>query len=145
MTVSDAELLQKARDAMKHAYIPYSKFPVGAAILTDDDTVIVGVNCENASYGATICAERNAITTALAQGYRKFKAIAVATELKEPGSPCGICRQFLIEFGNYKVILGSSTSANVVYTTTAELLPHAFTPASLDNHAHETLGKNTLQ
>ncbi|KIH52500.1 putative cytidine deaminase [Ancylostoma duodenale] len=103
------------------------------------------VNCENASYGATICAERNAITTALAQGYRKFKAIAVATELKEPGSPCGICRQFLIEFGNYKVILGSSTSANVVYTTTAELLPHAFTPASLDNHAHETLGKNTLQ
>ncbi|KAK6726366.1 hypothetical protein RB195_004589 [Necator americanus] len=138
MPVSDEMLLKKAKEVMKHAYCPYSKFPVGAAILTDDDTIIVGVNCENASYGGTICAERNAMTTALAQGYRKFKAIAVATELEKPGSPCGICRQFLIEFGNYRVILGSSTSDNVMKITTAELLPHAFTPAALDDHAVET-------
>ncbi|EYC21021.1 hypothetical protein Y032_0020g187 [Ancylostoma ceylanicum] len=60
-------------------------------------------NCENASYGGTICAERNAITTALSKGYRKFKAIAVVTELQEPASPCGMCRQFLVEFGNCRV------------------------------------------
>ncbi|WKX89828.1 hypothetical protein Q1695_009016 [Nippostrongylus brasiliensis] len=103
MRVSDEELLQQARDVAKNAYCRYSKFPVGAALLTDDDNVVLGVNCENASYGATVCAERNALTTALTLGYRKFKAIAIATELEEPASPCGICRQFLIEFGNYKV------------------------------------------
>ncbi|KAK6046834.1 putative cytidine deaminase [Cooperia oncophora] len=77
MTVTDEQLLQEAREVMKHAYCPYSKFPVGAALLTEDDTIILGVNCENASYGGTICAERNAVTTALTKGYRKFKAIAV--------------------------------------------------------------------
>ncbi|VDM82306.1 unnamed protein product [Strongylus vulgaris] len=77
MPVNDEDLVQKARDIMKNAYCPYSKFPVGAAILAEDGSVIVGVNCENASYGGTICAERNAMTTALAQGHRKFKAIAV--------------------------------------------------------------------
>ncbi|RCN45509.1 cytidine and deoxycytidylate deaminase zinc-binding region [Ancylostoma caninum] len=65
--------------------------------------VKIKINCENASYGGGICAERNAMTTALAQGHRKFKAIAVATELNDPGSPCGICRQFLSEFGEFKV------------------------------------------
>ncbi|WKY02704.1 hypothetical protein Q1695_016177 [Nippostrongylus brasiliensis] len=83
--------------------IPYSKFPVGAALLTADDTVVVGANCENASYGGTICAERNAVTTALSKGYRKFKAIAIVSELEEPITPCGMCRQFLIEFGEYRV------------------------------------------
>ncbi|CAJ0596229.1 unnamed protein product [Cylicocyclus nassatus] len=135
MPVSDEELMQKARDIMKNAYCPYSKFPVGAAILTANDSIVVGVNCENASYGGAICAERNAMTTALAEGHRKFKAIAVATELKDPSSPCGMCRQFLIEFGNFRVILGSSINKNIMNTTTKELLPHAFTPADLDDHA----------
>ncbi|KIH61639.1 putative cytidine deaminase [Ancylostoma duodenale] len=92
MPVSDKELLQKARDVMKNAYCSGYR-----------STKIFPVNCENASYGGGICAERNAMTTALAQRYRKFKAIAVATELNEPGSPCGICRQFLSEFGEFKV------------------------------------------
>ncbi|KHJ99421.1 cytidine deaminase [Oesophagostomum dentatum] len=140
MAVSDSDLLKKAKDIMKQAYCPYSKFPVGAALLTDDDTIILGVNCENASYGGGVCAERNAVTTALTQGYRKFKAIAVATELENPesGSPCGICRQFLIEFGDYEVILGSSVNDKVVKTSTSKLLPYAFTPASLDDHAEQT-------
>ncbi|EPB73813.1 cytidine deaminase [Ancylostoma ceylanicum] len=138
MPVSDKELLDKAKEVMKHAYCPYSKFPVGAAILAEDDSIIVGTNCENASYGGTICAERNAMTTALALGHRKFKAVAVVTELKSPASPCGMCRQFLVEFGNYKVIMGSSTSNNLVTSTLAELIPLAFTPASLEYHAQET-------
>ncbi|XGW23169.1 hypothetical protein V3C99_005426 [Haemonchus contortus] len=137
MGVSDQQLLREARDVMKKAYCPYSKFPVGAALLTDDDTIIVGVNCENASYGGTICAERNAMTTALTKGYRKFKAIAIATELEEPTSPCGMCRQFLIEFGDFKVILGSSRSDKVINTSIASLLPCAFTPAALDQHTEK--------
>uniref|UniRef100_A0A0K0D0R6 CMP/dCMP-type deaminase domain-containing protein n=1 Tax=Angiostrongylus cantonensis TaxID=6313 RepID=A0A0K0D0R6_ANGCA len=82
MGVTDDELLQMARDAMKNAYCPYSEFPVGAALLTDDDTVILGVNCENATYGATVCAERTAVTSALVRGYRKFKAIAIDSFLR---------------------------------------------------------------
>ncbi|PAV77814.1 hypothetical protein WR25_01370 [Diploscapter pachys] len=156
MTVDDEQLLQKAKEVMKHAYIPYSKFPVGAALLTEDDQIIVGgkwilkksnvcsqllANHENASYGGTICAERSAMCAALSQGHRKFKAIAVATELPEPASPCGICRQFLIEFGNYPVILGSTTSNNVKKMQLKELLPLAFTPADLDEHSEMTKEK----
>ncbi|EYC21022.1 hypothetical protein Y032_0020g187 [Ancylostoma ceylanicum] len=69
----------------------------------EEPKAFIVANCENASYGGTICAERNAITTALSKGYRKFKAIAVVTELQEPASPCGMCRQFLVEFGNCRV------------------------------------------
>ncbi|KAK5975657.1 Cytidine deaminase [Trichostrongylus colubriformis] len=137
MGVSDEQLLQQAIDVMKNAYCPYSKFPVGAALLTDDDTIVLGVNCENASYGATICAERSAMTAALTRGYRKFKAIAISTEMEEPASPCGMCRQFLIEFGDFKVILGSSRSNSVTTSSTVSLLPLAFTPVSLDEHSKQ--------
>ncbi|CAI4229459.1 unnamed protein product [Auanema sp. JU1783] len=125
-------LVQKSKDVMKNAYCAYSKFPVGAAILAEDGSVILGANHENASYGGTICAERSAMCAALTAGHRKFKSIAICTELPDPASPCGLCRQFLIEFGNYKVILCSSTSDKLMVTSTKELLPHAFTPASLD-------------
>ncbi|KAJ1366044.1 hypothetical protein KIN20_026559 [Parelaphostrongylus tenuis] len=141
MGVTNEDLLQMARDVMKNAYCPYSKFPVGAALLTDDDAVILGVNCENASYGGTICAERTALTSALAQGYRKFKAIAIAAELDEPCPPCGICRQFLAEFGDYKVISGSSINKEILCTSTLSILPQAFTPAMLEKHtvdSHES-------
>ncbi|VDM51847.1 unnamed protein product [Angiostrongylus costaricensis] len=117
---------------------PYSKFPVGAALLTADDTVIVGANCENASYGGTICAERNAITTALSRGFRQFKTIAVVTQLEEPATPCGMCRQFLIEFGDCRVIMGSSKGDKVNETSLAELLPDAFTPANLETHTEQS-------
>ncbi|KAK5981017.1 Cytidine deaminase [Trichostrongylus colubriformis] len=137
MAVSDDQLIEKAKDVMKHAYCPYSKFPVGAAILTPDNTVIVGANCENASYGGTICAERNAITTALSKGYRKFKTIAVVTELEEPGTPCGMCRQFLIEFGDCRILMGSSKNGNINEADLVDLLPKAFTPAALETHDEE--------
>ncbi|VDM97020.1 unnamed protein product [Thelazia callipaeda] len=96
-------LIQAARDAMSQAYCPYSNFNVGAALLTADDKVITGVNVENASYSAAICAERCALARAVAQGHRKFEAIAVCAAPAEPTPPCGICRQFLIEFGDMKV------------------------------------------
>ncbi|KAJ1370452.1 hypothetical protein KIN20_032176 [Parelaphostrongylus tenuis] len=138
MHVSDEELLSKAKDVMQHAYCPYSKFPVGAALLTADGTVVVGANCENASYGGTICAERNAITTALSKGYRKFEAIAVVTQLEEPATPCGMCRQFLIEFGECRIIMGSSRGSKVTKASLVKLLPNAFTPANLEMHRGES-------
>lgn len=75
------------------SYSPYSKFRVGAALLTEDDQIIIGANIENASYGAAICAERTAMVKALTSGHKKFKAIGVASDLTTPCSPCGICRQ----------------------------------------------------
>ncbi|KAH7699410.1 CDD-1 protein [Aphelenchoides avenae] len=131
----DADALcKKAVNALANAYCPYSKFPVGAALLADDGQVFTGVNVENASYGGTICAERSAIVSAVSAGVRKFKAIAVATQLEEPGSPCGICRQVLVEFGDYAVILCSAKSNKRVETTTFGLLPMAFVPEHLQGY-----------
>ncbi|VDM46906.1 unnamed protein product [Toxocara canis] len=104
MTIDANALVNAAKRAMEKAYCPYSKFRVGAALLTKDGTVITGGNVENASYGGTICAERSAVVRAVAEGHTEFKAIAVAGATAEPISPCGICRQFLVEFGNMQVI-----------------------------------------
>ncbi|KAF1748890.1 hypothetical protein GCK72_025357 [Caenorhabditis remanei] len=142
LTQFEQELVDKAVGAMEKAYCKYSGFKVGAALVCEDGEIIIGANHENASYGATICAERSAMVTALTKGHRKFKLLAVATELEAPCSPCGICRQYLIEYGDYKVILGSSTSDQIIETTTYGLLPYAFTPKSLDDHEKETEERN---
>lgn len=94
------QLMTHARAVLKKSYSPYSKFPVGAAILMKDGTVISGVNVENVSFGATNCAERTAIFTAITQGYQKgdFEAIAVAGETEDFLPPCNICRQVMVEF-----------------------------------------------
>ena len=91
------ELYEKAKAAYVNAYAPYSKLHVGAAILCGDGTVFTGVNVENASYGAGICAERSAAVTAVTQGHRDFRVIAICSDTGEAW-PCGICRQFLYEF-----------------------------------------------
>uniref|UniRef100_A0A0N5AWJ4 Cytidine deaminase n=1 Tax=Syphacia muris TaxID=451379 RepID=A0A0N5AWJ4_9BILA len=135
--MDDKALVAKAIKAMERAYVPYSKFPVGAALLCKDGTVITGANIENSSYGATICAERSAVVRACAEGHRDFVALAVSTELEEPASPCGICRQVLIEFGDFKVIMASSNSDKTIVTSTYGLLPYAFTPKSLEDHAKQ--------
>lgn len=120
-------LLRAALDVRRHAYAPYSKFAVGAALLTTSGEVVSGVNVENASYGMTICAERSAIVAAVSQGIREFTAIAVAT----PGghAPCGACRQVLAEFAPDLLVL----LVNVDRPDQAprqlqlsELLPHGF-------------------
>lgn len=120
------ELYSKALIASKQAYAPYSNFPVGAALLMEDGSVITGANVENRSFGATNCAERTAVFAAVAKGYRTFKAIAIATPAADyPVSPCGICRQVLTEFApaDTLVCFGNSTD-NIVTTTLAEVFPH---------------------
>jgi len=119
------ELYREAKEAMKNAYAPYSEFTVGAALLTKDGRVFTGVNIENASFGATICAERTACVKAVSERYREFAAIAVASS--RGGAPmCGICRQFLSEFApDLKVITGDDED-HLIVTELSELLPDNF-------------------
>lgn len=96
------ELIDKCQKTKEHAYCPYSNFRVGSAVLTDNGQIFTGSNVENASYGLTICGERVAVSKAVSEGHRKFKAIAVCTDLDEFKAPCGACRQFLIEVGRWR-------------------------------------------
>ena len=124
--MTDEKLVALAKEAMEHAYVPYSKFRVGAALLTKDGRVFKGCNIENASYGATNCAERTAIFKAVSEGYREFDAIAVVASSGDYASPCGICRQVLAEFmPDGKVILDSEEKGMVTYLV-RELLPFGF-------------------
>lgn len=121
------KLLAAAKRAQRHAHAPYSKFRVGAALLTRSGKIYTGCNVENASYGLTVCAERVALTKAVSEGHRQFKAIAVVAP-SAALSPCGACRQVLAEFGDLLVVCADSRDARKVrrYRLT-ELLPHAFT------------------
>lgn len=124
--MDDRELYEKAAEAVSRAYAPYSGFHVGAAALTESGEVYQGANMENSSYGASICAERVAMTKALYEGHRSFKAIAVASDGKETAWPCGICRQFIFEFGgDIKVIAGTGPDS-LEACTVSELLAHGF-------------------
>jgi len=119
------KLYEEAQKIAHKAYAPYSKFRVGAALLCEDGTVITGVNVENRSFGLTVCAERNAVFTAVAKGYLRFSALAISTpDSFEPVGPCGACRQVLGEFmtGNTPVRFAGSNQ-NQVNTTIGELLP----------------------
>lgn len=118
-------LFEKALQASKNSYSPYSHFPVGAAILLEDDSIICGCNVENRSYGLTNCAERTAIYTSIAQGHKEIKAIAIAAPKADyPVGPCGACRQVLTEFGKNEtpVIFGPSFEKSVIKTL-GELYP----------------------
>lgn len=123
-------LLNKAAGARKRAYAPYSKFHVGAALLTVGGRVVTGVNVENVSYGLTICAERSALAAAVAGGYRRFKALAVVVPGKKAAMPpCGACLQALAEFcgPDFQIIAGSAASAGGMRVfRLRELLPHVF-------------------
>ncbi len=123
------ELVAWALRAREQAYAPYSRYRVGAAVLAADGTVIPGCNVENASYPATICAERVALTGALARGKRELVALAVVTQ--DGGAPCGICRQVMAELGPEMAVYIADAQGRFRATTVAELLPHAFTGASL--------------
>ncbi len=125
-----AELVQRAVAAMDWAYAPYSKFPVGAALLAASGRIYDGVNVENAAYPAGVCAERTAVFKAVSEGEREFVAVAVAT--RGAGAPCGVCRQVLAEFGyNMTVILADTDGSVRLMTTLAALLPEAFLPQHL--------------
>ncbi|NSW91798.1 MAG: cytidine deaminase [Firmicutes bacterium] len=121
------ELVRTAMEEKTKAYVPYSKFRVGAAVLTENDNIYTGVNIENASYGATICAERTAIIKAVSNGEVKIKALAVSSDGEEIIFPCGICRQVLLEFGDCNtIIICSRNNGEFEVYTLGELLPYAF-------------------
>ncbi|TFK21856.1 cytidine deaminase [Coprinopsis marcescibilis] len=145
-----SELIEAAFAAKKQTYSPYSSFPVGAALLTAEGTIVKGANIENASYGGTICAERTAIVKAVSEGSRHFIGLAVVTNVPSSISPCGMCRQVLREFcandmpillipGDYPRPLKETekpengyTEGGVRETNLAELLPDSFGPEQLE-------------
>ena len=131
-------LLEASKTAREKAYVPYSKFPVGAALLTKDGEVIHGCNIENASFGLTNCAERTAIFKAVSEGKKEFVAIAISGDTEGPISPCGACRQVLAEFcAKDMPVYLTNLKGNVLETTVAELLPGAFTTEDLDYAAKQ--------
>lgn len=125
-------LIDLANEARKRAYVPYSKYRVGAALRTKSGRIFTGVNVENAAYPTTMCAERVAVYKAVSEGEREFDIIAVVTD--NGGSPCGSCRQVLAEFGLETIVLIANGAGELLKEmTVAELLPEAFTPEHLEN------------
>lgn len=123
-------LIDLANTVRQHAYVPYSNYRVGAAVLTKSGHVFTGANVENASYPETMCAERVAIFKAVSEGERDFDAIAVVTD--NGGSPCGGCRQVLVEFGLDTVVLIANGEGKLLKEMTVkDLLPEAFLPEHL--------------
>ena len=126
--MTDRDLLNMAREAAKNAYVPYSHFPVGAALECADGSVFTGCNVENVALGSTICAERTAILKAVSEGRRKFVRIAIYGEGETYCMPCGACRQVMAEFspdGNLEVLCTRSGGRYVSYRLN-QLMPHAF-------------------
>lgn len=127
--MNDEQLIEKATEAQAKAYAPYSRYRVGAALLTRSGRLYTGSNIENASYGLSICAERVAAFKAVADGEREFEAIAVVTE--NGVTPCGACRQVLSEFGpDMKVLVSDSQGHRREYVL-SDLIPDAFAPTDL--------------
>ena len=133
--LSLASLEQTAQRASLNAYAPYSRFPVGAAVLATDGTQHTGCNVENASFGLTICAERAAVFKAVAAGYQTFQCIAIHTPTPAPTAPCGACRQVLREFGPDMTIISTCNGQGRIETTLDQLLPNSFGPEDLNSNA----------
>ena len=124
MDIDKIQLIERAIDAQNKAICPYSNYPVGAALLTDQNKIIIGFNIESKAYPTTLCAERVAIFSAISQGYNKFLAMAVATV--DGGTPCGGCRQIIVEFAKNIPVFVSDSNKNFFETTALELLPKPF-------------------
>jgi len=131
-----SELIRAAKSAAARAYCPYSRFRVGAAVLTDRGEIFSGCNVENASYGLTICAERNAIFQAVAQSPVTLVicAVVVYTPTAAPTAPCGACRQVINEFGPVALVISVCDGPAVIQSRTSDLLPGAFGPSNLATH-----------
>lgn len=129
--MEDKELIEKALEAREKSYSPYSNFKVGAAVYTKSGMVFTGCNIESAAYSPTICAERTAIAKCISEGYSDIEKIAIIGSFENTSYPCGVCRQFIVEFGrDINIICAKSTDDYEVYTI-GELLPNSFGPESL--------------
>ena len=124
--MNDRELLKLAKEASLHAYVPYSGFPVGAALECEDGTIFTGCNVENAAYGDTICAERTALVKAVSEGYTSFTRIAIYGEGKHYCMPCGTCRQMLAEFSPEMEVLCAKAGGGYVSYPLSRLMPYMF-------------------
>ena len=130
--MTDRQLINLAEQASRNAYVPYSHFPVGAALLCGDGRVFTGCNVENAAYGSTICAERTALVKAVSEGRRDgFAALAIAGRSEDYCWPCGACRQMLHEFAPGLRLLVARGDGDFVSTTLDALFPCGFGPKSL--------------
>lgn len=132
------DMVKQAVEVRKKAYVPYSKFQVGSALLTEqDEKVYTGCNIENATYGPTICAERTAIAKAVSDGYLKIKTVVVVAHQESFTAPCGVCRQMLSEFrdsnGDIEIYLTRPTLDKVLCTKLTELLPLSFVSSIIDS------------
>ena len=125
------EMADRAKAISENAYCPYSKFRVGAVVLTGDGQMFEGCNVENSSYGLTICAERNAVFQMVARAKQKIAAVVIYTPTPKPSAPCGACRQVINEFGPDALIMSMCDGPDVLKKKLAELLPDAFGPANL--------------
>lgn len=124
--MDNQELVMLAKKGMEQSYAPYSKFHVGAALLAKDGRVFLGCNVENASYGATICAERTALTKAVSEGVREFEKIAIVASSGDYAAPCGICRQVLYEFMPDGTVILDSDEEGMKVIALKALLPMGF-------------------
>ena len=124
--MSDEELVKRAFDMHRFSYVPYYKFPVGAALLCDDGTVFTGCNVENAAYGATICAERTAMVKAVSEGHRDFDTIVIAGRSEDYCVPCGTCRQVMMEFAPDLTVICLNGKGESKRFALKELLPYGF-------------------
>ena len=131
--MTDRQLADVAYSMLSRAYVPYSKFPVGAALLCADGSVFTGCNVENAAYGSTICAERTALVKAVSEGHRDdFVKLAIAGRSADYCWPCGACRQMFYEFAPQLELLVGRGDGQYVKLKLTDLLPHGFGPKSLD-------------
>ena len=124
--MTEGQLCQKAMAMLDMAYVPYSHFPVGAALLCKDGTVVTGCNIENAAYGATICAERTAIFKAVSEGHRDFDTIVIVGRSDDYCVPCGTCRQVMMEFAPDMTVICLNKSGESKKFALKELLPYGF-------------------
>lgn len=131
--LSIENLTKVANEMLEKAYVPYSKFPVGAALVTKEGKIYTGCNIENASYPLTNCAERTAVFKAVSEGDKEFQTIVVTADTEGPVSPCGACRQVLVEFCDPEMpVVLTNKKGDIKETTVSELLPGAFREKDMD-------------
>jgi len=133
------KLFKAAKEAQKNAYVPYSNFPLGAAVLTEDGSIYNGANIENSSFSLTNCAERSAIFSAVSDGKDKIEALLIVSSTSNPVTPCGACRQVINEFADGEIeIIMMTEEGKELTMTNFELLPGAFSDESME-HSHESV------